>query len=214
MKHTTNKVAWFLFAFFAIVVSLYPLLYGYLAYVGVEEGLRSKKTAELLANTVWNIGFYTHITFGGLALLVGWVQFSKRFRNANLKRHRRIGKIYMLSVLIGGLAGLFIAFYATGGTDAKLGFASLALIWLFTTYLAFRAIKNGDIKKHEVFMIYSYAACFAAVTLRLWMPILVPIFGDFVPAYRVVAWLCWVPNMSFAYYFIKRKGLLNKTQTL
>ncbi|GAB4428835.1 MAG: hypothetical protein OHK0039_47410 [Bacteroidia bacterium] len=44
----------------------------------------------------------------------------------------------------------------------------------------------------------SYAACFAAVTLRLWLPILTALLGDFLPAYRIVAWLCWVPNLLVA----------------
>jgi len=206
MSKFGNKIAWFFFAFLAIGISLYPLLYGYLAYIGVEEALRLRKTAELLSNVIWNTGFYTHISFGGIALLVGWVQFSKRFRNANLKRHRLIGKIYMISVLISGLAGFYIAFYATGGLVAKLGFGSLAIIWLYTTSMGYRTIKNGDIQKHQVFMIYSYAACFAAVTLRLWLPMLTVAFGGFIPAYQAVAWLCWVPNMIFAYYWVRRKN--------
>lgn len=208
MNSIGNKIAWFFFGFFAVGVSLYPLLYGYLAYIGVDEALRASKTAELLANAIWNTGFYTHISFGGLALLVGWVQFSKRFRNANLKRHRAIGKMYIGAVLISGLAGFYIALYATGGIVAQLGFGSLALIWLYTTYRAYRTIKNGDVQKHEVFMIYSYAACFAAVTLRLWLPILTLAFGGFIPAYRIVAWLCWVPNIVFAYFWVRRRGLV------
>lgn len=208
MNKLGNKIAWFFFAFFAIGVSLYPLLYGYLAYVGVDEALRARKTTELLANVIWNTGFYTHISFGGLALLVGWVQFSKRFRDVNLKRHRLIGKIYMVAVLIGGLAGFYIAFYATGGIVAQLGFGSLAIVWLYTTYMAYQTIKNGDIQKHKIFMTYSYATCFAAVTLRLWLPLLTLAFGDFIPAYRMVAWLCWVPNIIFAYYWVSKKNFI------
>ena len=56
-------------------------------------------------------------------------------------------------------------------------------------------------------MVYSYAACFAAVALRIWMPILILVFGEFQMAYRVVAWLCWVPNLIFAYFWVKRRGL-------
>ncbi|MBT8185644.1 MAG: DUF2306 domain-containing protein, partial [Eudoraea sp.] len=65
-----------------------------------------------------------------------------------------------------------------------------------------------DIQVHQAFMIYSYAACFAAVTLRFWLPILSYAFGDFVTAYRIVAWLCWVPNMIFAFFWVRRRGLL------
>jgi hypothetical protein len=47
-------------------------------------------------------------------------------------------------------------------------------------------------------MIYSYAACLAAVTLRLWLPVLSMTFQHFVTAYTIVAWLCWVPNIIVA----------------
>lgn len=203
----SKKIFWFLFAFSAILISLYPLLYGYFAYLGIEEGIRGRKTAELLADLVWNTGFYTHIIFGGIALLVGWIQFSRKFRNANLKRHRQIGKIYMIAVLLSGLAGLYVAFFATGGPFSQLGFGTLAVIWLYTTLKAFLSIKKEKVNTHELFMTYSYAACFAAVTLRIWLPMLVMAFGNFDIAYRIVAWLCWVPNMIFAYYFVKQKGL-------
>lgn len=57
---------------------------------------------------------------------------------------------------------------------------------------------------HQKMMIYSYAACFAGVTLRVWLPLLTLIFGDFVKAYILVAWLCWIPNLMVA-YLINRK---------
>ncbi len=205
--NTTNKVAWFVFAFLAIGVSLYPLMYIYYAFDDVEVALRLSKSKELLTNVVWNTGFYGHISFGGLALLVGWVQFGKRFRNANLNRHRLIGRIYVVAAVVSGLCGIFIAFYATGGIVAQIGFLCLGIVWLYFTAMAYLAIKKGDVNKHQAFMIYSYAACFAAVTLRLWLPLLTIAFGSFLPAYRVVAWLCWVPNIFFAYFWVKRKGL-------
>jgi hypothetical protein len=45
---------------------------------------------------------------------------------------------------------------------------------------------------------------FAAVTLRIELPLLVMAFGDFTPAYRVVSWLCWVPNLLWAEWYIRR----------
>jgi len=53
-------------------------------------------------------------------------------------------------------------------------------------------------------MIYSYAACFAAVTLRIWLPLLTMIYGDFVKAYVIVAWLCWIPNIIVAGVITRR----------
>lgn len=205
MKNTTNKVAWFVFAFLAIGVGLYPLLYFFLDR---KFGLLASKSDVLLADVFWNTSFYGHILLGGLALLIGWVQFSKKIRNTNLQLHRTIGKIYVIAALISGVCGLIIAFNATGGLITTLGFMSLGLVWLFTTSKAYLAIRKGDIQLHQGMMIYSYAACFAAVTLRIWLPLLTIAFGDFTIAYRIVAWLCWVPNIIFAYFWVRRKGLI------
>ncbi len=205
MKNKTNKVAWFVFAFLAIGVGLYPLLY---VFVGGKVALLASKSDELLANVFWQVGFYGHILLGGIALMIGWVQFSKRMRSRNLNLHRNLGKLYVTAAVISGICGFYIAFNATGGLITTLGFMSLAVVWLFTTLKAYLAIRKGDIQLHQGFMIYSYAACFAAVTLRIWLPLLTLGFGDFNIAYRIVAWLCWVPNIIVAYFWVKRKGLI------
>lgn len=205
MKNTTNKVAWFVFAFLAVSVGLYPLLYFFLDR---KFGLLASKSDELLADVFWNTGFYGHILLGGLALTIGWVQFSKKIRSRNLNLHRNLGKVYVIAAVISGICGIFIAFNATGGIITMLGFMGLGLVWLYTTSKAYLAIRKGDIQLHQGFMIYSYAACFAAVTLRIWLPLLTIAFGDFTVAYRIVAWLCWVPNIIFAYFWVRRKGLI------
>ncbi|MEP3211079.1 MAG: DUF2306 domain-containing protein [Maribacter sp.] len=205
MKNTTNKVGWFVFAFLAIGVGLYPLLYFFLDR---KFGLLASKSDALLADVFWNTGFYGHILFGGLALAIGWVQFSKKIRSRQLNLHRNLGKVYVIAVVISGICGIFIAFNATGGIITMLGFMGLGLVWLYTTSKAYFAIRKADIQLHQGFMIYSYAACFAAVTLRIWLPLLTIGFGDFTVAYRIVAWLCWVPNIIFAYFWVRRKGLI------
>jgi fatty acid desaturase len=70
--------------------------------------------------------------------------------------------------------------------------------------MAFVNIKNKKIEKHQKMMIYSYAACFAAVTLRIWLPLLIIVFGSFITAYTIVAWLCWVPNLIVAILITRR----------
>jgi len=202
MPSLIKRFPFIFFAFLCIVIGLYPISYF------IQErtfGLLQFKSAELLKDLLWNIFFYLHIILGGLALMIGWSQFSTRFRKRQMNWHRQIGKIYVISALISGLSGLYIAFFATGGLISIVGFLSLAIIWLYTTGMAFRAIKKGNIRRHQELMIYSYAACFAAVTLRLWMPILIPLYaGEFIPAYRIVAWLSWVPNLIVAYFIVRR----------
>ncbi|WP_420320156.1 DUF2306 domain-containing protein [Flagellimonas sp.] len=200
-----NKIAWFVFALLAIMVGLYPLMY---VFAAEHSGLLQSKTPELLASQIWNFAFYGHIGFGGIALLTGWSQFSKKIRAKNLGLHRNLGKIYVLAVLISGVCSIYIGFFATGGIVSAVGFISLGVIWLYTTLMAYKAIRSKDLQLHQGMMIYSYAACFAAVTLRIWLPLLTIAFGEFLVAYKMVAWLCWVPNMIFAYFWVKKKGII------
>lgn len=205
MKNKTNIVAWGVFVVLAVSIGLYPILY---FVEGREFGLLPSKGDRLLNNVFWNIGFYGHIVFGGVALLIGWMQFSEKIRTTYIRLHRSVGKLYVISVLVSGVCGGYIALHATGGWISTLGFMGLAIIWVLTTLNAYRAVRNKDMDLHKGFMIYSYAATFAAVTLRIWLPLLHIVFDDFVVAYRLVAWLCWVPNMVFAYFWIRRRGLI------
>lgn len=194
------------FVFLAIVIGLYPVIY---LLAREPTGILQTKSTALLQSLLYYLGFYTHILGGGVAMLTGWSQFSKKLRNRNLKLHRQLGKIYIISVVLSALAAIGIGFFATGGPIAATGFISLGLIWFYTTLEAYRHIRRKDTTRHRVFMIYSYAACFAAVTLRLYMPFLIMLFGEFEPAYRLVAWLCWVPNLAIAHFFIVKPASQN-----
>ena len=202
-----KKVYQSLFALMCIGVGLYPITYFILDR---KFGLLSKKTPELLADLTWNIAFYGHIILGGLVLLIGWTQFSKYLRKNKMHWHRIIGKIYIIGVLISGLCGLVIATNAKGGMTAKIAFISMDICWLTSTIMAYRFIKKKDIQRHQYAMIMSYALCFSAVTLRIWLPILSISYGSFDVAYPIVAWVSWVPNFLVAMviiYFMEKKRL-------
>ncbi|MDB5020408.1 MAG: hypothetical protein JWQ28_1535 [Pedobacter sp.] len=202
----TKRLLWIIFAGFAIIIGLYPLVY--LSAQMRNQGLLQTKPAELIQSKMYFAAFYTHITFGGIALLLGWSQFSSEFRVRYLKTHRVIGTIYVFSVVLSALAGFSIALFATGGPISSAGFMGLALCWLFTIFMAYRAILNKDLQEHENWMIRNYALAFAAVTLRLWLPFSqLALHMDFDSAYRIISWLCWVPNLVVAELIVRRKRL-------
>ena len=202
----SKKITLFLIATFAILIGLYPFIY---LIVDRTFGLLQSKSPNLLSNFFWNLGFYTHIFFGGLSLLIGWIQFNSKIRKQRAKLHRVVGKAYIISVLLSSIAAIYIAFYATGGVIASLGFIGLGCIWFYTTIKSYFHIKNGDIDKHQYMMIYSYAVCFSAVTLRIYLPLLILLFNDFIKAYLIVAWLCWIPNIIVAYFIVKKIQMKN-----
>lgn len=197
--------AWIVFALPALSAGLYPVVYYVFDMHG--KGLWAGKTKELLESTAWHTAFYIHITFGGIALLLGWTQFSQKLRDRYLNTHRTIGKIYVGSVMLSSLAGFYIALFASGGITCTLGFSGLAAAWFFTVSMAYARILKGDIKQHENWMIRNYALTFAAVTLRIYLPISTQLLHiDFLTAYRVISWLCWIPNLVVAEMIMSKRS--------
>lgn len=146
--------------------------------------------------------FLTHVVGGILALLLGPWQFWGGLRNRHLSFHRWLGRIYLAAVLGGGVAGLYLAAIAFGGLPAQFGFSSLDVLWLATASLAYVRVRRGDLDAHREWMIRNYALTFAAVTLRLWIPLLLSTGLSFEVAYPIIAWLSWVPNLLAAEIYI------------
>ena len=146
--------------------------------------------------------FLTHVAGGILALLLGPWQFWGGLRNRYLSLHRWLGRLYLLAILFGGVAGLYLAVMAFGGLPAQFGFSSLDVLWLATATMAYLRVRQGDLDAHREWMIRNYALTFAAVTLRLWIPLLLSTGLAFEMAYPIIAWLCWVPNLLAAELYI------------
>jgi len=190
-------------AVLATMTGLYPAFY-YIAKAA-NPGILAGKSAELLASYFYRGSFYTHITFGGIALLIGWMQFSKKIRAWNINFHRGLGKAYMTAVALSAISGFTIAMSATGGPVCMAGFGLLAAAWLYTDFQGYRAIRKLDIGRHRAWMLRNYSLTFAAVTLRIYLPLATEIIHfNFIPSYQVISWLCWVPNLVVAEVLIRR----------
>ncbi len=197
-----GKFAFWTMATFGLLIGLYPIIYS----LG-QIGILTSKPAEMVADQLWLAAFYAHIFPGGITLLIGWLQFHKKLRSRKLSLHRTIGKVYVLLAIISSCSGIYLGVYAEGGPISQVGFVLLGLAWLITTGQGWRVITKGKVASHQRWMTYSYAVCFAAVTLRLWMPVLILIFQNPAVAFQIVAWWSWIPNLLFAYWLLQRKGV-------
>lgn len=160
---------------------------------------------------------YVHIAGGAVALVAGPLQFWRGLRRRAPRVHRWTGRVYLVAVALGGLAGLIIAPSSPAGYVGFFGFGTLAVLWLVTGWRAYRAIRHGDVPSHQAWMIRNYALTYAGVTLRIWLPMLMlaPLVlgmpfdmeSAFVNAYAAVPFLCWLPNLVFAEWLIRRRGL-------
>jgi len=149
----------------------------------------------ILANAFADPFLVIHVVGGATALLVSPLQFVARFRSPRPGFHRLVGRVYVVGCVAGGLAGIPLALGSTAGPMAAAGFGTLALLWLVTTWRGWRCAVERRFAEHRAWMLRSWALTMAAVTLRLYLP-LIPVLGiDFADGYRAIAWLCWVPNV-------------------
>jgi uncharacterized membrane protein len=185
-----------------LLAGFYPFMY---VLLQDKAGLLTTKPDNLLNNPVWKAAFYTHIFGGALAMLSGWSQFLPVFRSKHPAFHRRLGYVYVTAVLFSGFAAVYLAHFATGGIASVSGFLSLGVAWLISTALAVYFIRTKDLFRHKKAMVFSYAATLAALTLRMELPLLIVLTGDFFVAYPIVAWLCWVPNLLLAWWITAKR---------
>ena len=196
-----QQLLWSLFALSCIGIGLYPLSFAFSAVR--QNGLLATKSQELLMDNTYMIAFYTHISFGGLALLVGWSQFLKSWRNKYLTFHRYLGSFYVTAVFTSSIAGFIISFYSTGGAIGGFGFGTLAVLWFATNLIALANIKMGKVKEHEKWMIRNYGLTFSAVTLRIYLPLILMSGSDIAQALQIVSFLCWMPNIVVTETYIQ-----------
>jgi Predicted membrane protein (DUF2306) len=103
------------------------------------------------------------------------------------------------------MVGMYIAAFSFGGWITHVGFGLLGFFTLSSTLVAYARIRQRRVAEHREAMIFSFSCIFAAVTLRVELPLLILAFrGDFSPAYAIVSWLCWVPNLAWASWYVTR----------
>jgi len=185
------------------IALLYCLSLGVAAYAAIGYELLplgSLVHPDMKAGFVAHpLGVYLHVFAAAIALVLGPFQFSTRLRRTRIWLHRWMGRMYLgVGVLLGGLSGLYISQFAFGGLAARLGFAALAVCWLYTGLRAFLAIRGRVIEEHRKWMLRNFSLTFAAVMLRLYIPAAAVAGVDLTVAYPVIAWLCWLPNLLVA----------------
>ena len=189
---------WWPMAIGAAMIASYGFLFLFLG-----EKLFSAELAESFRAR--SLALYTHVFFAAIALAIGPLQFHRGLMLRRRALHRTLGKIYVVAAIAGGgLAGLYMASYSFGGLVTHLGFGTLAVLTGTTTVIAYIRIRGRQVAAHREWMIRSYALIFAAVMLRILLPLLIIAYqGEFAPAYSWISWLCWVPNLLFAEWHIR-----------
>jgi uncharacterized membrane protein len=199
MSRIVAKTSYVLLAMLSVAVALYSLRFAAVPWdiwLAVGDDIR-----DVVERVPWQA--LTHMIAAPIALLVGPFQFLAKVRARRPALHRWMGRIYVVACLAAGMAGLATAPFASGGPVAGLGFGILAILWIAATAGAWNAAMKRNFDLHRRLMRYSFAMTFAAVTLRLQIPIGVVFFGysDYQPLSVWLAYTSWIPNVVAVWLF-------------
>jgi len=103
-----------------------------------------------------------HMLGGLVALLIGPLQFWPKIRNNYRKLHRVSGRLYLCSILIGGIAGMVMASTSRITLAYATGLFALAVVWIATASMAYVSIRRRKIEQHQQWMIRSYVVTFGS----------------------------------------------------
>lgn len=197
MRRVTTAAGFSLLALLCLATALFSARY-LLPTPVLAEGLAFHIDARPIV-------FRLHVAGGATALALGAFQLVT-WRGSRRWWHRAAGRVYVVACLAGAVGGFWLALTSTAGIAASLGFGLLAVAWISTTLLAWRKALSGDFGQHRRWMIRSLALTFAAVTLRIMIPLSFLTGLDFPTAYRAIAFLCWVPNLVVTELWLRLFG--------
>jgi len=152
-------------------------------------------------------GFFAiHILTGAVALLIGPWQLSAFLRDLYPRLHRRLGRSYVILVLISAGASVFLAprldVYGTGVLRLL-----TAVLWSLFTVLGVVAIRNMDVTAHRRWMLRSYAFTFMGLTLLFYNWIGGQLGIGLAYKYPAVTWLTFLTNVSLVEILLWRSPM-------
>jgi len=151
-----------------IVKVTVEVMVGYVNYFPANFGSDFLRGRELYFFGPYQWAFYPHIASGPLALFVGLVQLSEPLRRRFPKWHRILGRFHFINVLfVVSPSGLWMAYHASTGTIAAIGFAVLAILTGITSALGWRTAMKRQFAAHRRWMWRSFLLLCSAVVLRL-----------------------------------------------
>jgi hypothetical protein len=197
MTRIATHALWGLTAFLSVGVAGYAW---FVLRIGGSFG------PEVLANLFARRWLLVHAAGAGTALAIVAFQLLPALRRRRAL-HRWLGRVYGAAVIVSGSAGLALSFGTTAGPIAGAGFGLLAVIWIYVTGQGWLTARARRFDEHRRWMIRSFSLTFAAVTLRLYMPLAGVAGLDMAQAYVAIAWLAWVPNLMIAELYLRRDSL-------
>lgn len=148
-----------------------------------------------------------HAVLGNLALVTVFLQVLPWIRRHHPKVHRVSGRVY---IFVAMLPTTLLAFALLPFSLAPFGASGLALsgvLWIVTTLLGYRAVRQRRFVDHRRWMIYSFAISLGTTWGRVLTEMILAFPGLQVSisfAVELSTWTSWVINLLIAHWWLER----------
>jgi len=152
-----------------------------------------------------------HVIGGLLAILIGPLQFWSRIRREYIQVHSWSGRVYLIGVVVGGIASFGLAATSQVTLTYAAGLAGLGLAWLTTAGMALAAVLHRNFALHRQWMIRSYVVTMAFVTFRVVEDLLeAKGIGTKVDRLTLMSWACWAVPLLFTEVAFQAKAVFSR----
>ncbi|MDL5155862.1 DUF2306 domain-containing protein [Actinomycetospora termitidis] len=158
---------------------------------------------------------WAHILFGSVALLTACLQIWPWLRRAHPRVHRWSGRAYLvLGVLPGSIVVLGVAPVSSTGPISAVGNTMLALLWLGTAVVGWRAARQRRFADHRAWMVRNVALTFSIVVNRVWIGFYLGLFAalgseldgpTIMAAAGASVWTSWIVSLLVAEWCVLRR---------
>jgi uncharacterized membrane protein len=157
--------------------------------------------------SVWLFMLRAHILLAVVSLVTGPIGAIRRFRRKSIAWHRWNGRVYVASVALNFIPGLYVAWFAPGAPTVA-GFLVLNVLWLATTGLGYVYIRRKDPAKHSEWITRSFFLTYANLTIHVLLPLGQHAAGlPYATSYAIAVWGSMLLNLALAEVAVRKKWL-------
>jgi hypothetical protein len=158
---------------------------------------------------------YPHMLGGTIMLFFGAANLYIGASRQHFKYHKFIGRVYLIGGSLGAIAALSINLTTAHKSDAAgiftnstLSTATLALAWLGSAAMAYRAVRNKRYDSHRDWIIRSYVLAWSFVFCRLASR--VPGINELGGGHAFI-WLSWVTPFIICEFALQWRAGANRS---
>ena len=205
--------------FALFLLAMIPVLTGVVILLSMRDGSVNalSEPQDILRRQSYSFSMIGHIIGGSAMLILGFAQFSSRLRRNFPAWHRWSGRVLVALGVVFALTALRMNFsdQAMAGSalhDAAQNLAALA--FLATLGLGVAEIRRGEVARHRVWMMRSYALALGAATQTvLLLPVFLILGSVEGLGYDLVFIAGWLVNLAVAEFLLRHRPMRRMLST-